>query len=181
MIYESDCQLCGEDTEWAEPLMYNLPQNHPKRMWAWVTVCEECSEIYSPPLIFDAWRTVTLREVSCPFCNGDTINWVGTADWANPQSLLTEYLQLMEDADEKRLPKELCDQLLRVTAVCQECIQDKPDGELLQELERSTERVTLEDPMWEPVEQDDLEIRLDEVETTDSISEDTFEDTDSVE
>lgn len=162
MIYESECRFCGTETEWAEPHMYHLPQNHPKRQWANISVCRECHDAYGPPLLFDEWDAVRFEWGSCPFCGSRNIRWVGTANWANPWKLLQQCLELInESAEGINFPTELREQFARLTTVCYECTPSTPEKALYQKLKQRIKKVTLEEPMWEPVELDEIKITLD--------------------
>ena len=160
MIYQSECRFCETETEWAEPHMYNLPRNHPKREWANLTVCGECKDAYGPPLIFEEWDTVRFNIVSCHFCAARNIRWIGTADWANPKNLLQHCAESIDESDEStNFTINLRKQFARVTSACRECAQSLPEKELYQVMKQEAKQATLERPIWEPIEMDDI-IRL---------------------
>ena len=157
MIYQRECRFCGTETEWAEPHLYHLSQNHPKREWASLSVCRECEEIYGPPVIFEEWETVRFDTVSCHFCHTDTITWVGTTDWANPKVLLHQCVELMNESTEAvTFTTDFLKQVTKVTSICHECTRSKPETEVCQVIEQEAKQATLERPMWEPIENDDV-------------------------
>jgi hypothetical protein len=113
-------------------------------------------------LLFDEWDAVRFEWGSCPFCGSRNIRWVGTANWANPWKLLQQCLELInESAEGINFPTELREQFARLTTVCYECTPSTPEKALYQKLKQRIKKVTLEEPMWEPVELDEIKITLD--------------------
>lgn len=106
--------------------MYDLPIHHPKRKWAGLSVCVKCKIAYGPPTMFEEWDTVQFNIASCPFCDTPTVRWSGTADWANPKTLLDEG----DEAD--NVTTDLRRRFARVTSTCRECSQSKSEKELYQ-------------------------------------------------
>ncbi len=145
MRYQVGCSFCDTITESAEPHLYDLPIDHPKRRWANLATCIECSNAYGPPAFLEEWDTVRLDRTSCHFCNTGNVMWVGTAEWANPKVLLQRCDELMNESDEAvNFPADLLKQVTRVTSVCRKCAQSKSETELYQVIEQEAEQATLE-------------------------------------
>jgi hypothetical protein len=159
--YESACQCCGSETTWEEPHLEHLPRNHPKRQYYRRAVCGECAAVYGPPPLFEEWETVSLSTRSCRFCGASSIRWTGTADWANPRVVLQACLERIAATDGTvRFPTELRQRLARVTTVCRECMASKSEKALYAVLKRRAKRATLEEPMWEPAEEPEIDITV---------------------
>lgn len=159
MIYQSECRFCKAETEWAEPHMYHLPRNHPKREWANLSVCGECNDAYGPPLMFEEWETVQFNIVSCHFCHTKNVAWIGTADWANPKMLLQHCIELMDESNEAvNLTTDLLKQVTKVTSICRKCARSKSEKEIYQLIRQDAKRAALEQPAWEPIETDDISL-----------------------
>lgn len=133
-----------------------LPQNHPKREWANLSVCGECRDVYGPPLSFEEWDTVRFDIVSCHFCSARNIMWIGTADWANPKTLLQDCSESMDECDEPDFTTDLRKQFARVTSTCRECALSTSEKLLFQVVKHEAKQLTLEKPMWKPIEMDDI-------------------------
>lgn len=158
MIYQSECRFCETETEWEEPHQSHLPRNHPKRKWLLFAVCGECGDAYGPQWMSGEWDTVRLETVPCHFCNNRNVRWVGTPDWANPETLLRHCDELLDESGGSvTFTTDLRKQFARVTAACRECAQSTSETKLYNLLKLWADHVTLERPMWEPIEIDDWE------------------------
>jgi hypothetical protein len=139
--------------------MEHLPQNHPQAKWANLTVCSECGDTYAPPWCFDDWEAVRFGRDACILCDNNTIIWAGTPDWANPQTLLRDCRELVEETEGTvTFSSDLRERFAKVTRICHECVQSTPEKRLYWEVGHQVKATTLKEPMWEPLDPEDIEI-----------------------
>ena len=188
MRYETDCRLCGVDVEWAEPHALDLPDTHPEKQYAWTALCEECGPIYEPGPVED-WQSIRFERTRCRCCEAETLRWIGTAGWANWGAIrqragldsevadeaatddkpvesgefgegVLEEMDLETEADLRTLAA-------KTTSICKSCVESMDFERVVRAADRDFQSADVQYPMWEPIE--DVEIDLDDfdIEETD--------------
>ena len=187
MRYETDCRLCGEDVEWAEPHALDLPDTHPEKQYAWTALCEECGPTYEPLPVED-WQSIRFERTRCRCCEAETLRWIGTTGWANWGAIrrragldtengeattddepgdtgafgdgVLEEVDLEDEADLRSLAT-------KTTSVCKSCAESMDFEQVVRVATRDFDSADVQYPMWEPVEDVEIELNEFDVEETD--------------
>lgn len=174
MQVEIECRLCGESTSWAEPhQLRELSVNHPKKKFAFERLCNQCRSVYSPPKWFpkvendtnNGWSSVQIKSTTCFWCDSQTLFWVGTAEWTDPESVIETVEDVLAGSKESVSwshgtaeaetrpgsddPPEVTAVLTRSAPVCHDCVCSHEPDKVFEAIREAAQYYQITDPMWE--------------------------------